>query len=269
LTLNVSNQIPRADRAIAPGVSTKLTPEQLVQLAPLIRDAMKDKSYQLTPIGMQVAAYLRAKRKRLSDESYRDYESGLDKLARYFPDLRAEDFEPPTGTERLEEFLDHQWGDSAPNTYNKGLSIIRDFFRWQLIPRGKLHGDPTLLIERAKSGQVYRSTFSRDQRLAIIAAAAELRDRIALRLLLYYALRKGALRGVQINHFDYERHRLIVFTKGKKVREIPIPDAAFWTDLERYVLESEAQPQLLPHGAQHRAVRQGRSDEADGTTRSP
>lgn len=95
--MDVSNRTTaRADRAIAPGVSTKLTPEQLVQLAPLIRDAMKDKSYQLTPIGMQVAAYLQAKRKRLSDESYRDYESGLDKLARYFPDLRAEDFEPPT-----------------------------------------------------------------------------------------------------------------------------------------------------------------------------
>jgi hypothetical protein len=76
LTLNVSNQIPRADRAIAPSVSTKLTREQLVQLAPLIRDAMKDKSYRLTPIGMQVTAYLRAKQKRLSDESYRDYESG-------------------------------------------------------------------------------------------------------------------------------------------------------------------------------------------------
>lgn len=141
--------------------------------------------------GVQVAAYLRAKRKRLSDESYRDYESGLDKLARYFPDLRAEDFEPPTGTERLEEFLDHQWGDSAPNTYNKGLSIIRDFFRWQLIPRGKLHGDPTLLIERAKSRQIHRTTFPRDQRLAILAAAAELRDRIALRLLLDYTLRKA------------------------------------------------------------------------------
>lgn len=228
--------------ALAPGLGTRLTLEQLIQLAPLIRDAMKDKSYQLTPIGLQIAAYLRAKRKRLTDESYREYESGLDKLARYFPDLRAEDFEPPTGTERLEEFLDHQWGDRAPDTYNKGLSIIRDFFRWQLIPRGKLHGDPTLLIERARSRQIHRTTFHKDQRLAILAAAVELRDRIALRLLLDYALRKGALRGVQINHFDYERHRLIIFTKGKKVREIPIPDAAFWTDLERHILESEAQP---------------------------
>lgn len=70
----------------------------------------------------------------------------------------------------------------------------------------------------------------------------ELRDRIALRLLLDYALRKSALRSIQINHFDYERHRLIIFTKGKKVREIPIPDPAFWTNLEHYILESEATP---------------------------
>jgi integrase/recombinase XerD len=242
--VSVSNATRRAreatDRARAP-LGTRLTLEQLIALAPLIRDAMKDKSYQLTPIGMQAAEYLRVKRKRLTGDSYRDYESGLDKLARYFPDLRVQDFEPPTGTQRLEEFLDHQWGDSAPRTYNKGLSIVRDFFRWQ-IPRGKLHGDPTLLIERAKSRQVYRTTFSTDQRRAILAAAVELRDRIALRLLLDYALRKGALRAVQIKHFDHQRRRLTVFTKGQKVRELPLPHAAFWTDLERYILESEARP---------------------------
>jgi hypothetical protein len=35
--------------------------------------------------------------------------------------------------------------------------------------RGRLHGDPTLLIERARSRQVYRTTFSTDQRRAIIS----------------------------------------------------------------------------------------------------
>lgn len=190
------------------------SPLTLAEAARIVRESMRDKSYQLTPIGIEIVAYLRVKRKRLTDESRRDYESCLDKLARYFPDLRVEDFEPPGGTQRLEEFLDHQWGDSAPNTYNKGLSIVRDFFRFQ-IPRGKLHGDPTLLIERAKSRPVYRTTFPRDQRLAIVAAAGEVRDRIALRLLLDYALRKSALRGIQISHFDYERQRLIIFTKGK------------------------------------------------------
>jgi integrase/recombinase XerC len=63
-----------------------------------------------------------------------------------------------------------------------------------------------------------------------------------LRLLLDYGLRKGTLRAIQFRHFDYPRRRLTIFTKGEKVRELPIPDPAFWTDLERHVLEVEAQP---------------------------
>jgi hypothetical protein len=81
-------------------------PPALAEAARLIREAVRDKSYQLTPIGADAAGYLRAKRKRLTDSSYRDYESCLDKLARHFLDLQIEDFEPPTGTERIEEFLD-------------------------------------------------------------------------------------------------------------------------------------------------------------------
>lgn len=219
----------------------RLTPNQLMQLAPMIREAMKDRSYELLPFGEDVAAYLRRKRKRLTEASYRDYEGSLDKLARYFPDLRVEDFEPPAGTQRLEEFLDHQWGAGAPRTYNKNLSIVRDFFEsW--VRLGRLHGDPTLLIERAKARGIYHTTFTNDQRRAIIACAEGRRDRIALRLLLDYGLRKGALKAVQIQHFDHQRKRLTIFTKGQKVREVPLPDPAFWMDLERYILDVEAQP---------------------------
>jgi integrase/recombinase XerC len=218
-----------------------IPPLTLAEAARIIREAVRDKSYQLTAIGQEVAGYLRAKRKRLTESSYRDYESGLDKLARYFPDLRLEDFEPPAGTTRLEEFLDAQWGDGAPRTYNKHLSILKDFFRFQIM-RGRLHGDPTLPIERARSRQVYRTTFSDDQRRAIIAEAEDLRDRIALRLLLDYGLRKGALQAIQFKHFDHRRKRLTIFTKGQTVRELPIPHTAFWFDLERHLLDVEAQP---------------------------
>lgn len=220
---------------------TKLTPEQLVQLAPLIRDAMKDKSYQLLPLGEDVAVYLRAKRKRLTDSSYRGYEGTLDKLARDFPDLRIEDFEPPTGTARIEEFLDARWGDGAPGTYNVNLSIISDFFEfWQR--RGHLQGNPTLLVDRAKKRDVHRSVFSDDQRRAIIAGTENLRDRIALRLLLDYGIRKGALRVVQFKHFDHQRRRLTIFTKGQKVRTLPLPDPHLWMDLEHHILDVAAQP---------------------------
>jgi site-specific recombinase XerC len=227
----------------------RLTPDEFGRIMAKVREAVKDKSYQITPLGEEVANYLHIKRKRLTSSSFRDYEGGLDKLARYFPDLKLEDFEPPVGTERLEEFLDAQWGSGAPRTYNKNLSICKDFYQWQ-VKRGRLHGDPTLLIERARSRQVYRTTFRTDQRRAIIAQNPSRRDSLALRLLLDYGLRKGSLRAVQIKHFDHQRRRLTIFAKGQKVRELPIPDPAFWKDLECHVLEAEARPDhflLCPH----------------------
>jgi site-specific recombinase XerD len=208
---------------------------------------MKDKSYRAFPLGQEAGHYLRFKRKRLTRSSYRDYESCLDKLSRHFADLELEDFEPPVGSERLEEFLEHQWGEQAPRTYNKNLSILGDFFKWACRTQ-KIHGDPTLAIERAKARGVYRKTFTDDQCRAIIAAATDLRDRLALRLLLEYGLRKGAVRAVRFQHFDHQRRQLTIFTKGEKVRALPIPQPSFWLDLERLILDTEARPSwyLLP-----------------------
>ena len=230
-----------------PGVSALTPALTLAEAARIMREATKDKSYQLLPLGADAAAYLRVKRKRLTDASFRDYEGCLDKLARHFADLRLSDFEPPTGTRRLEEFFDAQWGSGAPRTYNKNLSIVRDFFRWAIL-HGELHGDPTLAIERARARDPYRTTFTPDQRRAIVAAQEELRDRICVRLLLDYGLRKGGLQHVQFKHFDYGRRRLTVFLKRGKIRELPIPHDAFWVDLEVLKLETQAQPghYLLP-----------------------
>lgn len=216
----------------------------LARAAAIMREATKDKSYQMFPMGQEAAAYLRMKRKRLTDSSYRDYERGLDKLARFFPDLELTDFEPPVGTERIEEFLDAQYGGSSPRNYNKNLSILRDFFKFQVV-RSHLHGDPTLGIERAKSRQVYRTTFTNDQRRAILAAAESPRDRLALRLLLDYALRKGALQAIQFKHFDRERKQLTIFTKGQKVSAKPIPDPHFWADYDRLRLERAESDYLM------------------------
>lgn len=207
----------------------------------ILREAVRDKSYQAFPLGQDAAAYLRAKRKRLTDTSYRDYESCLDKLARYFPTHELADLEPPAGTDLLEEFLHAKWGDASPRTYNKNLSIVKDFLKWQRL-RGRMDRDPTEAIERAKARGVHRTTFTTDQRRAIVASQDELRDRIALRLLLDYGLRKGALTAVQFKHFDHVRKRLTLFTKGGKVRDLPIPHAAFWHDLGRHIIEAEAQP---------------------------
>ena len=213
----------------------------VAQAAQIMREAMRDKSYQLTPIGAEVAAYLRFKRKRLTDASYRGYESSLDKLALHFADLEIGDLEPPVGARRIEEYLDHRWGEKTPGTYNVNLSITSDFFKWAVV-RGLLHGNPCTAIERARKRQPARTVFSRDERLRILAENPDPRDRLALRLLLDYGLRKGALQRVQFRHFDHLRKRLTIFTKGEKVRDIPIPDPAFWDDLGRYLIENGCQP---------------------------
>lgn len=213
----------------------------LAAAARVMREAVRDKSYRALPLGQDVEQYLRAKRRRLTDASYRDYEGCLDKLCRHFLDLRLADFEPPIGTRHIEDFLHAQWGDAAPRTLNKNLSIVRDFFKWAVL-HGELHGDPTLPVERAKARGVHRETFSTDVCRALLADNPDLRDRVALRLLLDYGLRKGSLRAVQYRHFDHVRKRLTVFAKGGKVRELPIPHPSFWHDLERLILDTQAKP---------------------------
>jgi integrase len=60
--------------------------------------------------------------------------------------------------------------------------------------------------------------------------------------LLVYGLRKGAVRRVQYKHFDHVRKRLTIFTKGEKVQTLPLPDPAFWHELERLILDVGAEP---------------------------
>jgi len=231
-------------REVSPTCTTSLT---LAAATRLVREAVKDKSYRALPLGAEAGHYLRANKRKLRPRSYDDYESCLDKLVRFFADLEIEDFEPPVGTERLEEFLEAQCGKLAGRTYNKYLSVLREFFKYEIL-RGKLHGDPTLPIVPARKAGVYRTTFSGDQVRGIIASQPELRDRLVCRLLLNYGLRKGTVMVIQFEHFDHQRKRLVVFTKADKVRTIPIPDPHFWHDLGRLILDVEAQPShyLMP-----------------------
>lgn len=213
-----------------------------------MREAMKDKGYQSrTGLGPDIAVYLRARRKSLAENSLLAYESTLNAMAWHFADLMLPDFEPPVGTVRLEEFLDAKWGTGAPASYNRHLAVVRDFFQFTVMREAmeqtpRLRADPTLVIQKAKKREVFRTTFSTDQARRIVAEQDVLRDKIALRLLLHYGLRRSGLRAVQFKHFDHVRKRLTVFLKGGRVRQLPIPEPAFWHDLERHILDCTGQP---------------------------
>ena len=222
----------------------------------IVREAMKDKGYRAYPLGGEWAAFMRWGRGSWTKTTYRDYESCGDKLARHFVDLELADFEPPVGVERLEEFLDALWGERAPGTYNKNLTILQQFFGWA-VTKGKLHGDPSRQLRRRKRRQPHREVFSEEKILAIIANGPSTdlryfyRDRIALRLLLERGLRKGALRGIQYRHFDRERRRLTVFTKGEKVLDILLPEDEFWADLEKAQMAMGGLPEHYLMASRH------------------
>lgn len=223
----------------------------LADAARMMREAMRDKTYQLTPLGMESAEFLRFQRKRLAQNSLDAYESTLNVFCLHFPTSTLADLEPPAGIALVETFLDAGWGDKAPASYNRHLAALRSFFRYQ-VARQKMHGDPTLVVEPARKRQLYRETFSEDQCQAIIASQDELRDRIAVRLMVHYGLRRGGMLAIQFKHFDHVRKLLSVFLKGGKVQKLPIPESAFWHDLERLILDVGAGPGYFLMCAQNR-----------------
>lgn len=192
-------------------------------------------------IGCDSAEYLGAKRERLTPETYNAYRYCLTKVAPLWRELSLQHFEPPAGAELIEDGLDLLWSECAPRTYNGYLSIISDFFRFE-VAAGRLQRDPTPLITRARVRPIYRPTFSREQCRAILAAQPHLRDRIAVRLLLTYGLRKGSLRAIRFKHFDHQRRRVEVLAEDLKVGELPIPQEEFWLDLEQHILDTRASP---------------------------
>lgn len=198
-------------------------------------------AYLATPIGAEAGEYLRHKSKRLTDASQRSYSAALRWFALDHPDLTPADLEPPDGTRIIEDFLAARWGDKNPKTYNIQLTVLTNFCKWMVL-RGRIHGDPTLPIERAKPRPFHRSTFTPVQRQAILDTTRDTRYRIAVKLLLDYGIRKGALAGVRFEHFDPARSRLVIFTKGGRIHELPIPDPSIWDGIAQLQEEPGAQP---------------------------
>ena len=156
---------------------------------------MKDKSYRAFPLGQEAAAYLRSSASgspvvatattspaSTSSPATSPTSSSTTSSRRSAPSASRSSW-TPSGAQR------------APRTYNKNLSILRDFFKWQVLPRPAARrpdpGDRARQAARRSTGPRSRPTSA----AAIVAAQDDLRDRIALRLLLDYGLRKGALQG--------------------------------------------------------------------------
>lgn len=224
-------------------VSPDATPtlQALAFAARVQREAMKDKSYRSTPIGLEVGRDYRWKKNEwgATAETMRDYEAILGKLALDHADLEVSSFKPPVGTELLREFIDNRWGERTARTRAKVISVLRDFFGWA-VREGRLHGNPALPIFRPRRRDVARGTFTEGDVRKLLTSQPRLRDRVALLLLVRLGLRKSELARVQFAHYD--GRNLTVFGKGGKVRYLPVVDRQLREALERHILERGPMP---------------------------
>jgi integrase len=196
----------------------------LREAARMMREAVKDKSYRGTALGLEVAHFMRWFRNEYgaTAQTLRDYEAILAKLAIDHADLELADFEPPVGTTRLREFIDARWGESAPRTRKKVPSVLMSFFKWAQA-EFKVHGNPVTAIRTPRLRDVERELFASEDVTRIIGAQEDPRDRVALKLMFLMGLRKGELAAIRYRDFDLGRRRLRIHGKGGKIRHTPIP----------------------------------------------
>jgi integrase/recombinase XerD len=206
-----------------------------------MREALRDRSYRSTPLGLEVARYYRWKKNEwgATTSTLVDYEAILAKLALDHADLGLSDFAPPVGTERLREFIDNRWGERTPRTRAKVISVLRDFFSWAVRERG-LAANPAAPIFRPRKRDIARGTFTPADVAKLISSQPRQRDRVALLILFRLGLRKGELARLQFKHYD--GRRLTVFGKGGKVRYLPVVDSELRLQLERHILDRASTP---------------------------
>jgi site-specific recombinase XerD len=99
----------------------------LANAARIIREAVKDKSYRATPLGLLVGRYLRWFRNEwgATATTIRDYEAILARMS-----LALADREPPDVTvEDLRDVID-LWADREARTRAKVTSVVRAFWAW-------------------------------------------------------------------------------------------------------------------------------------------
>lgn len=195
-----------------------VSPSELAAAVRVVQAAVKDETWKHTPLGRAAERYLRWKRSEwgASPETIRDYTATLARFATFHADrelasLTRVDFS---------DALDYWWGERSPGTRAKVVSILHDFGRF-LEDFDLVAEDPTRKLRRPRRQTPDRRTFT-PQEKRVLLDVAQGRDRVALELLFGFALRKGALGGIQLG--DYDGEYLRIRTKGAKRQVLPVSD---------------------------------------------
>lgn len=209
----------------------------------LIRQAMRDRTWEQSPIGREVKAYLRVLRwTSESRNTHEAYEHVLGLLALRHADWPGlEEFCTPVGPEYLREFLDAEWGTAASSTRRQRTSIVRAFFRWASNER-RIPYDPAASLRSPKGrGRAARQAYPLAVLHQLVSAQTTLRDQCALQLLCRLGLRKDELRQLRYRDIDLVRGYVLVHGKGAKDELVPLI-GALADDLRLLWAETNARP---------------------------
>lgn len=209
----------------------------------MLDDAVRDRSWQSEPLGVEVRRFLLYMRsaRDASGRTITDYESILGRFVADHAHLRLVDFEGAAGAERVIEFVARRWGSAATGTRRKVLAVLSSFFGWAS-KFDHIASNPMTKLDRPRRKSVARNVHAPEKVNAIIAAQPVLRDRVAITLMARLGLRKSEVRLLRWRDIDLERGELRVRGKGGKITDFPIVYEHVLQDLARLSPEDEAKP---------------------------
>jgi site-specific recombinase XerD len=189
-----------------------------------VHQAMRDRTWEPTPIGQQVKSYLRVLRWSSESRNTHDaYEQVLGLLALRHADWGGlDDFCSPAGPEYLREFLDAEWGTCSAATKKQRTSIVRSFFSWAALEK-RIPWDPAYGLKgpRVRS-RAARQAYPLEVLHTLVSGQQRLREQVCVQLLCRLGLRKDELRCLRYRDVDLIRGYVLVHGKGAKDELIPL-----------------------------------------------
>jgi site-specific recombinase XerD len=202
----------------------------LSEAARMIRDAVKDRSYEATELGPKVVEYLAWKRLgRAAERTLDQYERDLSRLAIECADKTVEQVDVAELMLVLQQFPAPSW--------RRVRAAWNGFFRWSvrfgLRPTNPMERLPEL---RPEPRRVY-DIFTPGERAKLVRAQADSllpeRDRLGALLFQELGVRKEEARLLRVESFDLVLRVVVVLGKGDKERTVPFEEIV-WTALMEF-----------------------------------
>lgn len=220
-----------------PGCTPTLTAADLAFAAKVRAEAVKNQAYRLTPVGALAGRYL----DELRFEGYSPKTVSVREGVLWRVAVALAHLQPAEVTaDDLKRVLADEWADAARNTKASATSSVRVFFAWA-VENDHIVSSPAAKLKQPRNADTERRAHSQKVVRRLVVGQDSQRDRVAILLLYWCALRRSELRLVQFRHLDLANRTLVVFGKGNTVLEQSIP-GPLALELERHIQDRQPTP---------------------------